>query len=118
MASLQNIEILSYLDLKYALEEYTRINKLKFYKKIAVNWGIWKPHCSRNQGSKMFSSERRNLRGMPLTCYGEESITFYLVVRKQRAPISVLKLETLSCKFNEKEFFKQLLSNNETYCLM
>lgn len=82
MASFQINKILSYFDFKYALEEYTRINKLKFYGEIAVNLEIWNRHCSKNKGTKMFTSERRNQKKkkMPMKCYVEESINTFLVI--------------------------------------
>ena len=66
VASFQNIKLLFYLDSKYTLEEYSRIDKLKIYNKIAVSLEIWKPQCRRNKRARMFSSEGRNLKGMPV----------------------------------------------------
>lgn len=90
------------LDLKYALEEYIRINKLKFYNKIAVK-GILEPHGSRHKRAKMFSSEGRKLKGMPVKLFCRRKCKLFLVVWKGSIPIGALKLGAFSDKFNVKE---------------
>lgn len=90
------------LDLKYALEEYIGINKLKFYNKIAVK-GILEPHGSRNKRAKMFSSEGRKLKGMPVKLSCRRKCKLFLVVWKGSTPIGALKLGAFSDKFNVKE---------------